>query len=149
MIKPHFQTFAAYNKWADTTLYDACEGLSEEVLNRDVGVYFSSLMGTLNHLVVTDRVWLSRLTGQGTHPPTLDTIITTDLAALRRLAMAEADRLIGWVDSQSSDELNAPFDYHTMNGTAHNKLHRSQVTTCLNILGVEPPVLDMLDFQRG
>jgi uncharacterized damage-inducible protein DinB len=163
MLKPHFTTFANYNLWADTRLYDACAGLSDEALNRDVGVFFNFLIGTLNHLVVTDRVWLSRLTGQGTHPPTLDTIITTDLAELRVLALAEANRMINWVEGISSDDLNAPFDFHNMAGEPFTQLrreslahlnnhqthHRSQATTCLNILGAVPPGLDLLDFQRG
>ena len=162
MSKPHFQTFAHYNKWANMRLYDACGGLSQRKLSRDVGVFFTSLIGTLNHIVVTDRVWLSRLTGQGTHPPSLDSIITTDLPELRLLAMAEADRLVEWVERLPSDELELPFEYKNMAGVPyvqkrreslahlnnHQTHHRSQATTCLNILGVNPPVLDLLDFQR-
>ncbi len=99
---------------------------------------------------------------EGTHPPTLDTIITTDLGELRGFALAEADRLIAWAETLSDDDFNAPFDYHAMADTQHTRLrreslanlnnhqthHRSQATTCLNILGQTQPGLNLLDFQR-
>ncbi|TIO63114.1 MAG: damage-inducible protein DinB, partial [Mesorhizobium sp.] len=56
-MKQHFMMFAAYNQWANTRIYDAAADLSEEELGRDVGAFFGSMLGTLNHLLVTDRVW--------------------------------------------------------------------------------------------
>jgi len=40
-----------------------------------IGVFFGSLHGTLNHLLLTDRLWLQRLTGEGDHPNRLDAIL--------------------------------------------------------------------------
>jgi uncharacterized damage-inducible protein DinB len=90
-------------------------------------------------------------------------VITIDLTELRELALAEADRLINWVETLSDEDLNAVFDYHTMAGTPHTQLrreslahlnnhqthHRSQATTCLSILGEPFPELDLLYFQRS
>ena len=42
--------------------------LSEEEYRRDVGAYFKNLQGTLNHLLVADRIWLWRMTATGVAP---------------------------------------------------------------------------------
>jgi uncharacterized damage-inducible protein DinB len=64
-LREHFRQFAAYNAWANARLYEAALGLDEELYRRPIGVFFSSLHGTLNHLLLTDRIWLNRLTGEG------------------------------------------------------------------------------------
>jgi uncharacterized damage-inducible protein DinB len=68
MLKAHFQQFAAYSAWANGRLYDQAGALADEACRRHVGAFFLSLHGTLNHLLVTDRIWLARLTGAGSHP---------------------------------------------------------------------------------
>ena len=59
----HFKLLAAYNRWANARLYAAALDLSELSYRLHTGVYFGSLHGTLNHLLLTDRLWLKRLTG--------------------------------------------------------------------------------------
>lgn len=56
-----FQQLAAYNQWANSRLYAAALDLSEQAYRQPVGVFFGSLHGTLNHLLLTDRLWLKRL----------------------------------------------------------------------------------------
>ena len=83
MWKPHYEQFAAYNRWANRRLYDEAARLPDAARRRDVGVFFRSLHGTLNHLVVGDRVWLRRLTGEGPEPARLNEIVYDDFDALR------------------------------------------------------------------
>lgn len=78
-----FTMLAAYNAWANARVYDAAVGLSEEEFGRDVGAFFKSMRGTLNHLLVADRVWMKRFTGEGEHPAALDAILHEALPALR------------------------------------------------------------------
>ena len=52
--------FAAYNGWANDRLYDAAAGLDDAGYRADRGAFFGSVHGTLNHLVVTDRIWMHR-----------------------------------------------------------------------------------------
>ena len=73
-MKQHFMMFAAYNRWANARIYDAAAALPEEAFKRDVGAFFGSLMGTLNHILVADRIWLKRFTGEGEAPASLDTV---------------------------------------------------------------------------
>jgi uncharacterized damage-inducible protein DinB len=61
-MKEHFEQLAAYNRWANARLYEAAFGLDDTEYRRNVGVFFKSMHGTLNHLLLTDRIWLKRLT---------------------------------------------------------------------------------------
>src|SRR3569832_1907781 len=67
-LKQHIMKIAAYNQWANGRLYDAAADLGEDELGRDVGAVFGSMLGTLNHLLAVDRVWMKRFTGEGDAP---------------------------------------------------------------------------------
>jgi uncharacterized damage-inducible protein DinB len=49
-------------------------------------------------LLLTDRLWLKRLTGEGDHPNRLDTILYENRAELTRARIAEDNRLVAVVD---------------------------------------------------
>lgn len=51
----HFRMMALYNQWANGRLYAAAGRIAPEALAEDRGAFFGSLLGTLNHLLVTDR----------------------------------------------------------------------------------------------
>jgi uncharacterized damage-inducible protein DinB len=87
-MKAHFEQFAAYNRWANARLYEAALALDDAAYRRDVEAFFKSLHRTLNHLLLTDRIWLKRLTGEGEHPNRLDAIIYEDRC---HLPIAQAD----------------------------------------------------------
>ena len=163
MLKPHMEQFAAYNNWATSRLYDAATALSADQLTKPVGVFFGGILGTLNHIVTTDRIWLSRLTGVGTPPDRLDATLSDDLASLRGMAQREVDRLQALVLNMPEDAMGDFFDYKPLDGTPkkqrlrealahlfnHQTHHRSQAATCFTLMGLEAPVLDLLYFQRG
>ena len=48
----HFQMLARYNRLANARLFGACAGLSEAELKRPRRAFFTSIHGTLNHLLV-------------------------------------------------------------------------------------------------
>lgn len=47
----HFSQLARYNQWATARLLDAVAMLPDEDYRRDVGLFFRSIHGTLNHLL--------------------------------------------------------------------------------------------------
>lgn len=59
---------ASYNEWANVRLYRSAATRNEVLYRKEVGAYFRSLHGTLNHLLVSDRIWMRRLSGTGEHP---------------------------------------------------------------------------------
>jgi uncharacterized damage-inducible protein DinB len=163
-MKAIFTQFAAYNRWANARLYAAALALPDEAYKRPVGVFFASLHGTLNHLLVTDRMWLCRLTGEGTHFDPLDAILYDDLAELARARAREDERIIAVVSGYDDAVLVRAHSYKTTSGAPkvqpiadilshvfnHQAHHRGQAHACLSIVtDTEPPSLDLLAFQRG
>ena len=159
-----FQQLAAYNSWANARLYDAALALPEDLYRADVGVFFSSLHRTLNHLLLTDRLWLTRLTGVGVQPKRLDEILYEDRLELARARLAEDARLAALVGGYDAAILARPHAYQTTSGKPqeqplsdillhlfnHQTHHRGQAHACLSITTrQEPPPLDLLMFQRG
>ena len=98
MSVDRFKQFAAYNKWANARLYAAALDLSEQSYRLHIGVFFGGLHGTLNHLLLTDRLWLKRLTGEGDHPNRLDAILYEDRMELARARIAEDEWLITLIE---------------------------------------------------
>ena len=82
-MKHHFGMMARYNAWANSRLYAEARSLSVESYRKNVGAFFGSLHGTLNHLLVTDRIWMRRFTGEGEHPAQLNAIMFDDLPSLQ------------------------------------------------------------------
>ncbi len=162
-MKKHFLMFAAYNQWANGRIYDAAALLSEEDFTRDTGAFFKSMMGTLNHLVAADRIWMKRFTGQGEAPTTLDAIIHTDLAKLRAARNAEDSRIIKWIGSLSDKAFSGRFTYMTVTDMRtvsqrlapaldhffnHQTHHRGHAHMILTSLGQPSVTLDLVAFQR-
>ena len=161
--KEHFQTFARYNRWANGRVYDAAAQLSDEEYRRDRGAFFKSLHGTLNHLLVADRIWLQRITGEGdpVQPP-LNTVLHEDLAGLRAARQAEDARILTWIDGRSEADFAGTVMYRNSTGKQftdplatilthffnHQTHHRGQAHAILTGLGKEVPPLDLIYFLR-
>ncbi len=162
-MKAHFDSLARYNAWANARLYDAASELSDPEYRADRGAFFRSMHGTLNHLLVTDRIWMQRITGQGDAPDRLDAILFEDLPALRDAREAEDRRIEGHVTGLTEAELAGVIRYrrvttpevfeqplapalaHLFNHQTH---HRGQAHAILTGLGKPGPVLDLLAYQR-
>ena len=69
---------AHFNAWANARLYGAVAGLSDADYRRERGLFFGSIHGTLNHLLVVDRLWCGRLEGQDHGELTLDRVLHDD-----------------------------------------------------------------------
>src|SRR5215469_9951597 len=105
---------AAYNEWANQRLYDAAAALSDGDYRADRGAFFKSLHGTLNHILVGDRIWMRRFTGEGEAPSRLDAVLFEDFATLRAAREAEDRRIEAYVNNLDDDDLSAKFAYTTV-----------------------------------
>ncbi|MBI1207688.1 MAG: DUF664 domain-containing protein [Azospirillum sp.] len=158
----HFETFAAYNRWANRRVFRAVAELPDAQARRDQGAFFGSLIGTLNHILVADRLWLARFTGAPAPGYALDTILHPDLVELTAARDDEDARIIAFVATQDDQTLARPFSYRTTKGDVftqelapvlahffnHQTHHRGQAHTLLSQSGREPPELDLVYFQR-
>jgi uncharacterized damage-inducible protein DinB len=162
-MKLHFAMMAEFNAWANLRLYGMAKKLSDEQYRRNVGAYFHSLHGTLNHLLASDLIWMHRLTGTGDYPRALNAIVFDDLALLSAARQQQDQRIIDFVQGLSDAQLEEAWDYRTLKGTPHRQLrreilahlfnhqthHRGQAHAVLTALGVaEPESLDLLIMQR-
>ena len=162
-MKAHFVMMANYNKWANARVYKMAGALPDVDYRRDVGAYFKSLHGTLNHLLVADRIWMHRLTGVGEHPARLNAIISDDLPTLSIARAVEDKRIQEYIQTLDESSLDQAVRYRTLSGVAqeqrlrdilahvfnHETHHRGQAHAILTILGVaEPEPLDLLIMQR-
>ncbi|CAG4888429.1 DinB family protein [Paraburkholderia gardini] len=162
-LKDHFDTFARYNAWANTRLYHAVSLLSDADYRADRGAFFHSIHGTLNHLLVTDRVWMYRFTSEGDAPDRLDAILYERFDDLRHARELEDQRITAYVISLDETALDSIITYRRVSspevktqalapGLAHwfnhQTHHRAQVHTMLTGLTGVAPELDLLIFQR-
>lgn len=164
-MTPLFPMLARYNDWANRRLYGRAAALPDAEYRADRGAFFGSVHGTLSHLVVADRIWLNRFTGDGPAYPRLDLILYADLEELRAAREAEDQRIVTWVDSLDAERLAGAFSYRTivdprevtqplapalMHFFNHQTHHRGQVHTLMTIIGGRDaaPALDLIYFQR-
>jgi uncharacterized damage-inducible protein DinB len=162
-LTAQFEMLAAYNAWANERLYAAAAQLSDADYRADRGAFFGSLHGTLNHLLLGDRIWMHRFTGEGEEPAALDEILYDDFAALRTARRAEDVRIIAFVAARSEADLAGALRYRTTRSPAvieqrlahllihffnHQTHHRGQAHGILTGLAGEAPSLDLLVFQR-
>ncbi len=162
-MQQHFRMFAAYNKWANSRIYEAASELSADELERNTGAFFKSMMGTLNHLVVADRIWMKRFTGEGDAPTALDATVHRDFAKLRAARGVEDERIIKWVGSLAAKDFSGRFTYTTVSDMRtisqrlapaldhffnHQTHHRGQAHMILTALGKPSVSLDLVLFQR-
>jgi uncharacterized damage-inducible protein DinB len=163
-MKAHFQMFAAYNQWANAALYGAAKLLPEVDYKRDRGAFFKSVHGTLNHILVADRIWMKRFTGEGDAPRRLDATLCEDLQKLSIEREREDQRIVDWISGMDPKGLAGRFTYvavtdmrtisqrlapalaHFFNHQTH---HRGQAHALLTGFGLEAPSLDLIYFQRS
>src|SRR5262245_14954102 len=115
-MKAHFSMFAGYNEWANRRLYDAAAKLSDADYRAERGAFFGSVHRTLNHLLVTDRIWMRRITQDGLTYTSLDHVACEDFRTLRSEREAEDRRIIGYIDGLDEEKLAGKFSYQTITG---------------------------------
>ncbi|AXA93288.1 DinB family protein [Massilia sp. YMA4] len=163
---------ATYNANMNRKLYDAAARLPASELDADRGAFFGSLLGTLNHLVAGDTIWLTRFT---LHPANLAALaplrgaaVPTDLRQrygddLPTL-LAHRTRLDGIITALAAElrpgHLDATLVYRNTRGTEfrkhfgtlllhffnHQTHHRGQASTLLTQAGVDIGVTDLLEL---
>ena len=153
------RTMARYNRWINERLYECCARLPESGRKRDMGAFFKSIHGTLNHLLLGDRVWMGRFAGPVFVPKSLAEELYADFGELRR-ERAKTDATIeAWSAALTDERLRGDLTYtsivnpqprriamglavaHFFNHQTH---HRGQLTTLLMQQGIDPGVTDLM-----
>lgn len=159
----HFTQLARYNVWATQRLLDAIAPLSEDEYRRDLGLFFRSVHGTLNHLLVAERlVWFQRFANGASPKVALDMEAEPDR---ERLAHALKEGAANWaplIETWPVERFAGRLDYTTLRGMPaslpfaatlthvfnHGTHHRGQITAALTGLGHPCPELDFVYYLQ-
>ncbi|MDO8876927.1 MAG: DinB family protein [Pseudolabrys sp.] len=164
-MKSRYRMFAGYNTWCNERLYDATALVSDTDYRADRGAFFKSLHGTLNHILVADRIWMKRFTGAGELPPSLDAILYDDFAALRAARRSQDVLINRYIDNLDDRMLTGTITYKTVvkpqtieqplapaldHFFNHQTHHRGQAHALLtSIIGnADTPSFDLIVYQR-
>ncbi|MBS0501172.1 MAG: DinB family protein [Burkholderiaceae bacterium] len=155
----YFSTLARYNAWATRRLLDAVAALPEADYRRDAGLFFKSIHGTLNHLLVGEHLLWFRRFAEGVSPRTaLDDEAEPDRVRLARRLLEGAARWQPLIETWPAERLDGTLDYVTTRGVAvslpfaatlahvfnHGTHHRGQITAALTAMGQPCPELDLI-----
>jgi uncharacterized damage-inducible protein DinB len=166
----HICLMAEYNKRMNTNLYAAAEKLPLDALRAHRGAFFGSILGTLNHLIVTDTLWLTRFAGHPANhralepihslsvPTSLDQVIYTELEGLAQRRSLLDQIIIDWSRSLLELDLEHVLVYTNIEGVRaqknffslamhffnHQTHHRGQTTTLLMQAGIDVGITDLL-----
>jgi uncharacterized damage-inducible protein DinB len=155
----HFSTLARYNAWATRRLLGAVVAVSDADYRRDLGLFFNSIHGTLNHLLVTEHLLWFRRFAEGVSPKVaLNAEVEPDRARLADRLLAGAARWQPLIESWPADRFDGALSYTTMRGQPatlpfaatlthvfnHSTHHRGQITAALTALNQPCPELDLV-----
>lgn len=161
---------ASYNASMNRKLYGAAASLPKDVLAADRGAFFGSVLGTLNHIVAGDIIWLRRFMAHPSDfvslkpiadipaPGSLAHRYSEDLDSLLALRV-RIDAIIEALAAEVSDEdLAQPLVYRNSRGEFrknfgslllhlfnHQTHHRGQASTLLSQSDVDIGVTDLLE----
>ena len=157
----HFSLLARYNAWATARLLDAVRTVPDAAYRRDTGLFFKSIHGTLNHLLVGEHLlWFVRFS-EGTSPRmALDAEAEPDRERLDVRLREGAARWAPLIASFPAERWDSVLNYTTTQGVAaslpfaaalahvfnHSTHHRGQITAALTAMGQPGPGLDLAPY---
>lgn len=158
--KNYFSTLARYHRWAYGRLYERIDELDDADYLADKGLFFKSIHGSMNHMLLVDRLWLARLERDKTGRVNLAEELETDRQRLRDGIFRQCDAFIAFVSGLKENVFEENLSYVSSKGEAltmprapliahivnHATHHRGQVSTALTQCGLEAPVMDIPYF---
>jgi len=158
-LRDYFRTLARYHVWATRKLAGHIDALSEADYRRDVGLFFRSVHGTCNHLLVAEhRLWYARFAEGRSESADLAEEIEPDRDRLRERLVDAAERWPVLIDHLAESRFGSSLDYTTTRGIAqslpfaptlghvfnHATHHRGQTTAAITAMGYPCPEIDMV-----
>lgn len=155
----HFLMLARYNAWATRRLFEHVDALPEADYRRACGLYFKSVHGTLNHLLVAEHgLWFPRFAEGVSNQLALNAELEPDRAWLRDKLLDAVARWAPLIAGWNAPRFESTLAYTTTRGVPqrlpfaatlahvfnHGTHHRGQITAALTTMGHACPELDMV-----
>lgn len=160
--KQYFIYQADYQHWANEVLFECLGRLDPEALAEPLGLHFSSIHHTMDHMLVVAQLWRLRLQGES---PILDyrRLHHPDWRELKNSLRQETRGLQHWLETRPDAFFESEVGYrsiegkerhnwvrdvltHMMNHMAH---HRGQVSAAATRLGAPAPEMDYIFYKRA
>jgi uncharacterized damage-inducible protein DinB len=163
-LRGYFATLARYHVWATGRLYEHIDTLSDADYRKGAGLFFKSVHGTCNHLLVAEHaVWFPRFAEGVSNQVALDAELESDRAALRERLLAAVPRWQALIASLDDARFAGLLDYTTTKGITqslplaptlghvfnHATHHRGQITAAITAMGYPCPVLDWVAMLQA
>jgi uncharacterized damage-inducible protein DinB len=157
------KTMARYNQWANCELFAAVRTLPEGEATKQRRILFKTILNTLNHPLVADRVWWAHMHKEVHSHKALNEVLYDEFENLAA-ARAEMDqRLIDYVDALSDNDADESIDFTLLSGAKgrmnrrmilmhmfnHNTYHRGFVVETFCQIPAALPLIDLPVFMRG
>jgi uncharacterized damage-inducible protein DinB/GNAT superfamily N-acetyltransferase len=157
-LQNQFFTLARYNLWATNRLLKQVDALPEADYRKNTGLFFSSVHGTLNHLLVAHHLWFARFAEGTSLKLALNAEAEPDRQRLRQRLQEGALAWLPLIETWPEDRLTGQLNYTSTVGQAlslpfastlahvfnHGTHHRGQITAALTAMGHPCPVLDLV-----
>ena len=104
----YFGMLARYHVWATRKLFEHVDALPEVDYRHDGGLFFKSVHGTLNHLLVAEHaVWFPRFAEGVSNQVALDAELEADRARLRERLLEAVPRWLPLIASTDATRFDA------------------------------------------
>lgn len=153
-------TMARYSQWQNREMLKVLEALSLEDLMKERGAFFGSILGTLNHVLWGDKMWMSRFDwepapegGIEDSPKLTPTLAAWGAERFRTDGRIRiwADKLkavdlvgdLTWFSGAIGQEISKPKAHCIAHMFNHQTHHRGQVHAMMTQAGLRPAATDL------
>lgn len=170
-LQQHFVLMAHYNQRMNRQVYGFVKTLDNAEITQARGAFFQSILGTLNHILVGDLIWLTRFATHSTRyqslrtlsasplPRSLDHMLYHDIDALYARREQLDTLLCHWLNEEVTEaDFHNRLAYRDTKGIAsqrdfgelvshlfnHQTHHRGQLSTLLNQMQIDIGETDFL-----
>ena len=105
---------AGYNQWMNEKLYNACLQLTDEERKKERGAFFNSVHGTLNHILLGDKIWMGRFKNIPFKVASLDEELFSDFEELHRERAVMDREITDWTGELTDNDLESTLEYTSL-----------------------------------
>lgn len=166
--------FAKYNREFNLSMLTKLAQMSDSERKKDLGAFFGSIHGTLNHILLADRIWLGRFAKVFPDMASLQhAALVHEFSSLRQELCSDfaifvperqaTDEVItNWAEELTDTRLAETMRYTNSQGQVrehsawlavahlfnHQTHHRGQITTLMNQLGYDAGITDYFAYVQ-